>query len=189
MSYVTRESVAAAIQALQRRGERISVRSVRAELGGGSLEDIGQRLREVLMNEPAADDSPTLPALPYDLPEPDQEIVQRHLTNLEGEGQLQAMISHLWAVIGAARAVPPVIPGAMNWLHRYGQSMGEVAATHIGIGALHEHLQATVETAQHVLQRIAREYAALQAHEKGEQHGTPTASLDHQLEGRHAEPH
>lgn len=47
MSGVTREQVAAAVAALTARGERATIRAVRAELGTGSLSTIQQHMAEI----------------------------------------------------------------------------------------------------------------------------------------------
>jgi hypothetical protein len=165
--YATRENVAAAIQALQARGEKVTTRSVRQEIGGGSLEDIGQLIAQVLMGEPAAISPEVLPAIPYDLPEPDQEIIQRHLAQLEGEAQALALMNHLQELVNSARAVQAV-GGGIDWLFRRVQAMGEVTNLGMSIRNLHDDLRQVSESAAHMLTRMRREYRRVKAHDHEE---------------------
>lgn len=166
--YATHENVKRAIETLQGRGQKITVRAVREAIGGGSLEDIGELIGRVLMGEPAADDSPALPALPYDLPTPDPDIIQHHLAQLEGEAQALALMDHLHALVNAARAVQVTAQPATNWLFRAVTQMGEVAGLGMDIGNLADDLARISASAAAMLTRMRREYQRVNAHDDTE---------------------
>jgi hypothetical protein len=186
--YATRSNVEAAIQTLQAKGEKITARSVREAIGGhGSLQDIAALISEVLMGEPAADDAPALPAIPYNLPAPDPEAVQRHLRQLEGEAQALALIAHLQELVNAARAVQVIGQAGTNWLFRRVTQMGEVAGLGMDIGHLADDLQRISASATAMLWRMKREYARVTGdHQEGDQDGRTAASLDHELQASDA---
>jgi hypothetical protein len=186
--YATFENVKRAIDTLQARGEKITVRAVRQEIGGGSLEDIGALIAQVLMGEPAADDVPALPAIPYDLPEPDQAMVQRHLAQMEGEAQALALISHLQELVNASRAVQVSGERGLAWLFRQVTQMGERSRLNMGIATLGEDLRQVSHTAEEMLVRMRREYARVKGdHQEGAQNGRTAASAREPVEAGDAE--
>jgi hypothetical protein len=184
--YATYANVEAAIQTLQARGEKITVRAVREVIGGGSLEDLGALIGRVLMNEPAADDAPSLPGLPYDLPPLDEAVIQRHLAQLEGESQALALMSHLQELVNSARAVQVVGQAGTNWLFRAVTQMGEVAGLGMSIGNLADDLQRISGSATAMLWRMRREYQRIKGHEEG-QDGRTTAGDREPVEASDAE--
>jgi hypothetical protein len=176
--YATRSNVEAAIQTLQAKGEKITARSVREAIGGhGSLQDIAALISEVLMGEPAADEAPTLPAIQYNLPEPDPDVVQRHLAQLEGEAQALALIDHLQQLVNSSRAVQAIGERGMDWLFRAVQAMGERSRLNMRISSLGEDLRQVSGTAEEMLVRMRREYARVRSHnQEGVQDGATTAT-------------
>jgi hypothetical protein len=189
MPYATYANVEAAIQALQARGEKITVRAVRQELGGGSLEDIGELIGQVLMGEPAADNPPALPGLPYDLPPLDEAVIQHHLRQLEGEAQAMALMSHLQELVNASRAVQAIGQPGINWLFRAVQALGERSSLNMVISTLGEDLRQVSGTAEEMLVRMRREYARVKGNQHEEEEDGRTATGDREpVEASDAEP-
>jgi Plasmid replication region DNA-binding N-term len=188
--YATRSNVEAAIQALQAKGERITTRSVREAIGGGSLEDIARLISEVLMDEPTADDAPALPSLPYDLPPLDETAIQHHLAQMEGEAQALALMDHLQALINAARAVPTAA-GGIDWLFRRVQAMGQIGMLSMSIHSLAKDLERVSGTAAAMLARMRREYQRVKGHdhEEGQDDGGAATSAREPVEAGDAESH
>jgi hypothetical protein len=187
--YATHENVKRAIDTLQARGEKITTRAVRQEIGGGSLEDLAEIIGQVLLGEPA-DDVPALPSLPYDLPPLDQDVIQRHLAQMEGEAQALALIDHLQQLVNSSRAVQVIGQAGINWLFRQVTQMGQVAALGMDIGHLADDLQRVSGSATAMLWRMKREYARVKGdHHEEEEDGRTTTGDREPVEAGDAEPH
>jgi hypothetical protein len=186
--YKTRSNVEAAIQTLQAKGQKITARSVRETIGGGSLEDIAKLISEILLGEPAADNAQALAGLPYDLPPLDQDVIQRHLRQMEGEQQALATIDHLETLVGACRAVQAVGEPGLNWLFRAVTQLGERSRLNMGISTLGEDLRQVSGTAAEMLVRMRREYQRVKGdtHEEGQDDAGGAASDREPIEGSDA---
>jgi DNA-binding protein len=188
--YASHENVKRAIDTLQGRGQKITVRAVREEIGGGSLEDIGELIGRVLMGDPVANGPLALPALPYDLLPLDEAVIQRHLAEMEGEAHARAFIEHLEQLVNSARAVQVVGEPAMNWVFRAMTQLGERSGVNMVISALGEDLRRVSDTAAEMLRRMRREYARVRGdqQEGGPDDGRTAADDRARVEASDAEP-
>jgi hypothetical protein len=167
---MTYEEVLEAYQQLAAAGEYPSREKVRERLGYGSERDISLHLKRIRETQE--------PTCAYPLPQPDQDTVRRRLADLEGERQAMALQAHLREFIAAGRMVPLVGEGGVNWLFRSLSAMGEIATLGLSIRGFSEDLSRVLETGQHLLSRVERQYQRLktQDHQEVQEDGATTAT-------------